>query len=700
MLARKVIAMHMSVIFKNLSSGKEKLVVATLELLASLCRVSASITCLLYKQFDWSLKALMKFPSTRRKDSDKGDVRTAFVKFLFSVFEVASDEIKEEMCSQKALSSVLRSLFEDKEELVLFVLQIIEKNICSLKLHARLKFFNENMLMNIAKIFESHSSSAASEKSFELMLNVCSVPGKGVCFNDFDYWTIGKQKNKILSKFISMISFNSSVKMNNLILKILQACPSLITTFWKNVASFDPSLKSDWISLCGYTVQILNSSLPSNLDLVSSEKIFGIMPHFFTKTVQLKGIRHESSLVRYLSLLVLHAIMKKTNEMKNIQIKNGQENEICGLVYNSVVDVQIILGILQRDIPSANQKCLIHSMALKILALYYECFYSVSIDPGFDIAKILDQSNDILTYEALKLFSVWDDFKLNQRKDLSFISKLISKCDSLEFAALLTCALTNLLEKTNLFEFSDPREIQYWVDSVMKKKDFFISKWILEIVKRPTKYIDQILEENSGYRGEYKLPYSPLFYVAKKSMPELELNLKEIIVEEKEYAMNNHLIDEVTMNVNYENLDFEEMFIKFLNKEADPLNLKSALPEEPSEEEVSLLLNNFDQFVLVSSSIGDLDDCRYVIGYLLLHFNHKLNDKQLFQLIQVFDCTNNQGDLLLSQVFEKQERMFSKSLDCILWYFGERVRVITDISVRGQLQGVNIVHGQKCPPVK
>lgn len=92
----------------------------------------------------------------------------------------------------------------------------------------KVAYFNNYVLTQLLKSYDKES---LIEEVHEFMTDLCTIPGQGVCFRDFGWYTPKQTSlkiyNKILQSFITQL-LTICPYQNDLLFNILKACPELV----------------------------------------------------------------------------------------------------------------------------------------------------------------------------------------------------------------------------------------------------------------------------------------------------------------------------------------------------------------------------------------------------------------------------------------------------------------------------------------
>lgn len=240
------------------------------------------------------------------------------------------------------------------------------------------------------------------------MLAICSRPGVGICFRDRGWYhregdlddpetknegenpkKFGRIYNKILSNILRVLKVNEDLRQQELALKILSACPELVTgylrfifdsfffskyasRYWSSAAlTLEPRLSSKWLTNIGFFGNIITLPIPENSFYLQHQLynpippplsivIENILPTGNTKNNLSKGLQSTSSLVQHSTALALckclmkyHAVRERFLSISKTlgEKEDGQWTRRCGElereVRKRVPDFMVIIAFGQ-----------------------------------------------------------------------------------------------------------------------------------------------------------------------------------------------------------------------------------------------------------------------------------------------------------------------------------------------------------------
>ncbi|CAO3573240.1 unnamed protein product [Mortierella alpina] len=348
---------RMTCIYKNLSSGRQNTVQATLRLLTAMNHVHHTTTKELKDGFNFGLKALSKLKYQRRKEGDaesagKADTRTLYIQFLLAFFIRGDATVKKEVLEMPDLfQAALKDLQNDTFPLIKQVLTVFINNIImdsDLSRTTKISFFNTNFLVNQLKLYTRTEADPNSDKTIatlvhEFMMALCTKPGVGICFQDAAWYppstltataTVEKTSsesnkhifNKTLSQLLTHLRPTENILQQQLTVSILTACPELVRFYWQKAnLQMEPRLSARWLANMTLLHKITEIPVPNlylqHTGLFASHPppvstiIENILPTAANRTVLSKGLQHSSMLVRYFTIVELAAAFQKTEQV-------------------------------------------------------------------------------------------------------------------------------------------------------------------------------------------------------------------------------------------------------------------------------------------------------------------------------------------------------------------------------------------------
>ncbi|KAL1920446.1 uncharacterized protein VTP21DRAFT_823 [Calcarisporiella thermophila] len=408
---RKIIQRYLKSIYNSLSSGRVPLCVATFKLLCAIVSHGPLAARELHASFNFGLKANAKLINMRKKvglpgDKEKTDPRTQYICFALSFLVHGDAQVKRELMAAKDfLSAIFKALWKDSYSLIADVFSTFYDYVImdsDISRTAKVAFFNNYILEQLLKIYErcdpeipNDANSIPANLVHHFLISICATPGVGVCFQDAGWYPpqISEDKapvstgshgnknqrtirvyNKILSKFILQLKPTEDLRQQELLIKILEACPELVAVYWQGMTlSYDPRLSSKWLANVATMNKIIALPLPtlfypSNATYPSrSPPIHTVMeallPTCIHRTLLSKGLLHQSLMVKFVTCGLMMCALRKFGAVVeqwrrvaellgekegNAKRKGGwleSVKDLCAELRRRLPDVQTLIGL-------------------------------------------------------------------------------------------------------------------------------------------------------------------------------------------------------------------------------------------------------------------------------------------------------------------------------------------------------------------
>ncbi|KAI9288533.1 ribosome 60S biogenesis N-terminal-domain-containing protein [Umbelopsis sp. AD052] len=563
-LIRRILQQQLRYIYRNLTAPRIMLQHSTLRLLISMNSFSASTTRELLDTFNFQLNGFTNFCNYRRKESNnanswKYDLRTSYVEFVLSFFKYGDASVKKDILQVKDLvSPIFKGLERDAYQLMEMILSVMYEHFIMDQDVARtvkVSLFNNYVLDQLAKVYARQDPDASSPTEADIpanlvhhfLISICCTPGVGVCFHDAGWYPPSildggkksggddiKIRNKMLGHFIKGLRVSEDLRQQELLVKVLKACPELVQGYWQSSSlTFEPRLSSNWLANMAILQKVLSCPPPSLLlgklqfypttapsHLVIADNI---LPTCISRTALSKGLQHSSGLVRYMTILTLTASMKKlslvtsdiqkvieafdidessalpnqhTEKMqkeRNVAAHNWKnclrkvQDELC----RRLPGVQLLATLYssaitpakpesqETGVDTAEEKGFMQDSILRLIVLCQKCLPEVMAEAKFDFSNFMPSNlsavKPMAQVHLLELLMTLNDFRWSNKPAGSTKSHL---------HGLLTLLLSTpnkhvetltrkLLVKTlsDTFMFNnDLQEIELWLDSLPRNE--------------------------------------------------------------------------------------------------------------------------------------------------------------------------------------------------------------------------------------
>ncbi|KLO07343.1 hypothetical protein SCHPADRAFT_652933 [Schizopora paradoxa] len=520
----------------------------------------------LLEAFTWELKVFHKLLVMRRKGKthtedllQKPDIRTLCLKLILSfIRRDSSTQTKAAFLEQRRdlFLSIFKGLSGDPYSVVRYVLEEIWVNIWQdpkIKRSIKVGLFGEVTIQHLLKLYERSTSDGTDSESIpadvvhHFMLGIATHRGVGICFADNGWYPRsndeedhrraedererhlqkgGRIYNKILSNVLKMLRVNEDARQQELALKILAACPELVSGYLPSAGiTLEPRLSSRWLvniaflgSAISQTVPFESFYLPVMQNVASSSTkdrqfrpnppplstlVENILPSMSLKTHFSKGLQSSSALVQHATAVALAKCLQKCEAVLTALHKvhvaleedefSGQwskrHQEVQSEVRKRLPDFQVIIAFSQQKAPvdvngdgaSSAKQGLLAEVSQRLLWLYHHCVPSMVAEVNFEAGKSLQglwqRSNEsglsvVQQLLVLRMLGESAQFSWSARpgghgapSNIAILLSLYSRTE--EYA--LKGAVQSLLEQTfasgPLFQH-DPTELRLWLGSL------------------------------------------------------------------------------------------------------------------------------------------------------------------------------------------------------------------------------------------
>ncbi|CAG8618200.1 725_t:CDS:10 [Paraglomus brasilianum] len=441
-IIKRILTNYMKIIYRNLN-GRIPLCQATLKMLVAMNSHSLAMTRELTETFHFGHKSLGRLLNIRLEREDgkprnRIDVRTLYVRFVLSFLIYGDAKVKKTVLE-------LRNFFVDEVLRTIYDRVILETD---LDRKTKINFFTGSVLEHLLRLFACRDS-APSDPSHciadlvhNFLLSLCCTPGVGICFQDLGWYphgtvatrTIDDEKGKsakvyniVLSKFITKLKPIEDLRQQDLLLRILEACPELVHVFWQSTKlAFEPRLSFTWLSTMSLLQKIVLLPIPS-LKLPNARTylpnpppcstiIESILPSAVNRIAISKGLQHSSLLVRFTTAISLGFSFQK---LDNITLRFGEiaasieiidpvnakrwndiPNSMAEEMRRRVPDVQVLLK-LHHDILAAEnlqkgpddeetmRNKFMREAVLRLIKFYQKYMPDSLFQSKFDIGRLI-----------------------------------------------------------------------------------------------------------------------------------------------------------------------------------------------------------------------------------------------------------------------------------------------------------------------
>jgi nucleolar pre-ribosomal-associated protein 1 len=283
-----------------------------------------------------------------------------------------------------------------------------------------------------------------ADVAHHFLVAICTRPGSGVCFRDRGWYPrlseedeaaqaedddvettkqdSGRIYNKILANVLRGLKPNEDARQQELVLKILCACPELVSRFWSGAGlTMEPRLSSRWLTNISLFGAIVSLPVPSDGFLVPgstsqyqisppplSTLLENVLPSVGIKMHLTKGIQSTAAMVQHASTLALVKCLQKLDEtLRAFKVVEAAIEETEGTgrwstrrreleleARRRVPDFQVILAFVQHSQKiNANRTKLdmLSEAGQRLLWLYHVLLPGLVAENKFDAGKLLQQ---------------------------------------------------------------------------------------------------------------------------------------------------------------------------------------------------------------------------------------------------------------------------------------------------------------------
>ncbi|KAI5834791.1 hypothetical protein K523DRAFT_368872 [Schizophyllum commune Tattone D] len=284
-------------LFVALSGSSNDLILATLKLLNALANfASGRERKAVVELLPWEGKTLPKLLNMRRRSKSgedlvdalaRPDIRTLTLLLILSPL-TSSSPYKATFLEQHipGIALALKGLHQDPPSVVKHVLEVFWEGLwCEPKVKRTLKvaLFGETTMGHLLKLYDNPSDETR-DVLHHFLLAICTRPGTGVCFRDRGWYpredlsdaalpststttsstsSTHKIHNRILAHLLKHLKPNEDPRQHELTLRILAACPELVTGYWTSAGlTLEPRLSSRWLVNIALAGEIVSLPVP------------------------------------------------------------------------------------------------------------------------------------------------------------------------------------------------------------------------------------------------------------------------------------------------------------------------------------------------------------------------------------------------------------------------------------------------------
>ncbi|KAG5640903.1 hypothetical protein DXG03_006683 [Asterophora parasitica] len=407
--------------------------------------------------FGWEIKSLPKLLNMRRKGgaSDalvRPDIRTLYILFLLSFIRTDTPiQVKTTFFEQhrEPFLAMFKGVVQDSFPVVRMILEACWAGLWSdpkVKRTLKISLFSETTISHLMKLYERNveegdePNQVPADLLHHFLLAICTRPGTGICFRDRGWYpresddgddetARGKIHNKILANVLKSLKVNEDLRQQELALKVMGACPELVSGYWTAAAlTLEPRLSSKWIANIAFFGSVLSLPVPTSSFYLPNSMLYSptppplssiienILPSVNTKAHFSKGLQSPSGLVQHCAAIALAKCLAKYEQTISVfrTIEHTlEENEADGQwckrrrdiereARRRVPEFQVIVAFSQQKFdavptapgapttpPNPTRGALLAESAQRLLWMYQRCLPLVVAEARFDVGKLL-----------------------------------------------------------------------------------------------------------------------------------------------------------------------------------------------------------------------------------------------------------------------------------------------------------------------
>ncbi|KAI7856237.1 ribosome 60S biogenesis N-terminal-domain-containing protein [Circinella umbellata] len=589
-LVQAILGRQLKYINRGVASMRIPQCIATFKVLESMCSIGSSATKEVFHTFNFQTEGFSRASRYRKKTNSKNpnsylyDLRTAYVRLVLALFKYGDADIKKEALGVRNLvNAIYTGIDEDAYLLVEEILKTTKTDIIedySIPRPVKAFFFSSYILERIGKLYTriepepvtAEEAKIPADLAHQFLLSVCTIPGFGLCYKDDGWYPISnaeqgktaeKQQNRALAKFLTSLKPSDDMRQQELVRKILAACPGMVQGYWQGISfSLEPRLSSKWLANLALLQRIVRLPVPSlyygNTNLYPASPpstnviIDSILPNVFGRAVSTRGLKNASPLVSYATILFLSAAFLKyadvlkalekavsTMDEDNDSESTKKWKECIAHIREGFTrrlpDLLTIVTVYQpASSHSANnnkigqeqqeetedgdnlalQHQMLHDASLRLISYYQkylpETFMESTVDPGkFIPSDILSMRPESLVHLLQLLLNV-SDFKWTGKAgkgSLSHITTLLTLYLQTPYKHIrdLTSKLINGTLSDSFMFRHDPDEVRPWLEALPRNFATASVKGNLPLTKEQRtvlQFVDECIERFS--RSQYR----------------------------------------------------------------------------------------------------------------------------------------------------------------------------------------------------
>ncbi|KAI3636534.1 hypothetical protein MIR68_005418 [Amoeboaphelidium protococcarum] len=353
---------------------------SVLLLLISITKCSRHLGRLVYQNFDWKSKAVPKLQNCQQHD-----IRAVYIHFICTLIQSNDSEIIHSLVFLKVggVTSLFKDLKSDDIHTIRLLLSTCYQSvICNkdLKFGCQLHLLSKMVVGNLFQLLDSADHQELHNDISEFIRNVATQTGVGLCLqdqtllmdskNDDDNNINGashgtkQQSTKSILLFIcdKLVQSLDQESYKDLLLEIIQTntylMPSIMRTQSRNLAAQKSQV---WLDQCSVLISILDLSIivtdltrngaedDVSQSIEAEHLIDYVVPAMCSKSVLSRCLQNQCGLIKFVSILLLNAIMKRLKRVIGILEDQNLSSVVARLkeiVFRKLPEAQVVIGII------------------------------------------------------------------------------------------------------------------------------------------------------------------------------------------------------------------------------------------------------------------------------------------------------------------------------------------------------------------
>eukprot|EP00698_Gefionella_okellyi_P023768 TRINITY_DN8211_c0_g1_i1.p1 TRINITY_DN8211_c0_g1~~TRINITY_DN8211_c0_g1_i1.p1 ORF type:complete len:2009 (-),score=482.27 TRINITY_DN8211_c0_g1_i1:60-6050(-) len=492
-VGRKIIKSKLKILYSLLTSSVRPATKATLKLLAAIGELSTVTARELQQRFDFSLPVLARLGDPRQKEELSSHIHEHYTRFALSFIKSGdANSIKALLTAGTFLSNVFSALESDRDAVLLDVFHsFTELVVLNREVPRKEKgqFFSLTVLQKISVGYDREAAVVAATHT--LLMHLCCSPRHGVS-PDQKGWNVN---NAVLApgartvlRFIGALKSPSTL-MRQLVVETLKANPALQLPYLKSFPfAAEPRPSSLWLVNAAFMIQLIDLpvppfgvSPPAEATLLSGY----ILPLPMTRAHLSKGLQHSNGLVKYMSVSILLAVLKKMEAILDA-VNTAGWTEVADAIRDDLraklPDLSLLLGLcgqcVQKVSGSEQTQVVNEPLYLRVLCvigLFQRLMPEVLVDTTFDFMRLL--TRDVTNYSVAVQYGIlsllrsvpalrWSGGASGaDGSHLGTMFRLLLSCTEAAVYEQVHALLTNILLETSVFDGCES-EIDLWISAL------------------------------------------------------------------------------------------------------------------------------------------------------------------------------------------------------------------------------------------